>query len=182
MKRTSRILPALGIGALVALGFVAIQRDWIIIQWPHWGTVEQTSPHIAHKQTVQLFWYQDRWVQEPVEIIASHTDTAQTIQHLVERWLSWLDEERHIDRKVSLQSAMLTPNGQEVMLSFDRTPFGTESTVREKLAWVESLLKTMRDNGVKAQQVRFLVHHQELQDYHLDFSFAWPVIGYMQSR
>jgi hypothetical protein len=64
------------------------------------------------------------------------------------------------------------------MLSFDRSPFPTEWTTYEQWMWIESLLKTVRDNDIRIQRIRFLVHHQELIDYHLDFSNPWPIIGF----
>jgi hypothetical protein len=178
MKKTNHLLSALSIGCCIALLFLALQREWIIVQLPSWKTTQDNTAHSCMKQSVKLFWHQDRWASEPVEIIASQTNPAHTVKNLIDRWLTWLDEERLTDRKISLQSALATPDGTTIMLSFDRSPFGTENSTAQKLSWVESLLKTIRDNGIKIQQVRFLVHHQELQDYHLDFSNSWPIIGF----
>jgi hypothetical protein len=91
-----------------------------------------------------------------------------------------MDEERLMSKKVSLQSVILTPNEKDAYLSFDRYPFSPESPTVEKFMWVEGLLKTLRDNGISLQGVRFLVHHQEMLDSHLDFSNPWPGIGFLK--
>jgi hypothetical protein len=159
--------------------FLALQRDWIIIRLPSFKK-ELTQQHNAEKKSVKLFfWKHDRWTQEGVEVIWVDNDMGQTTKYLIDRWLTWLDEERLTERKVSLQSVMITPNNQEAMLSFDRSPFPTEWTTYEQWMWIESLLKTVRDNNIRIQRIRFLVHHQELIDYHLDFNNPWPIIGFV---
>lgn len=182
MKNTSNFLSALSIGCCIALVFLALQREWIIVRLPSWKTTQENTTLSCMKQSVKLFWYHDRWISEPVEIIASENNSAHTVKNLVDRWLTWLDEERLSDRKISLQAALTTPDGATIMLSFDRSPFSSENSTAQKLSWIESLLKTIRDNGIKIQHVRFLVHHQELQDYHLDFSNSWPIIGFENNK
>lgn len=167
----------LSISLLFALLFLAHRQEWLIINWPARPT-EQSAATKTEKRSVKLYLYtQDRWKHESVDILWSE-DKAQSAKYLVDAWLTWLEEEGADKDKVSLQAALLSPSGQELLLSFDRVPFTEEQSAYEKWHWVESLLKTIRDSGVKVQQVRLLVHHQPIEDYHLDFGRAWPLIGF----
>ncbi len=176
-------------GLFAGFLFLAHQQEWLIINLPARPSEQQTSP--IEKRTVKLyFWAQEKWKHEAIEILWSE-DKAKSAEYLVNAWLTWLDEEDHEHKpitakddrvghgqKVSLQTALLSPSGQELLLSFDRLPFTNEQSAYEKWHWVESLLKTIRDNGIKVQQVRLLVHHQPIEDYHLEFGRAWPLIGF----
>lgn len=173
------------IAILIAFLFLANQKEWLIINWPARPTGQQTTTP-TEKRTVKLYsWANERWKHEAIDVLWSE-DKAQSAKYLVDAWLTWLDEEDHEqnrtgtrpDHKISLQSALLSPSGQELLLSFDRAPFTNEQSAYEKWHWVESLLKTIRDNGIKVQQIRLLVHHQPIEDYHLDFGRAWPLIGF----
>lgn len=180
-KQTIILFAALGAFAL------ALQKEWVIIRLPSFGP-EQSNHQGAEKRSATLyFWRNERWVQESVEVIWSAQDTAQTIKYLLDRWLTWLDEEaslveRMCDKKVTLQTVMITPNGQEAILSFDRSPFGAEMAAYEQWKWVESVLKTIRDNGIKVQRIRFLVHHQEVLESRLDLSNPWPLLGFGDTK
>lgn len=175
MKR----ITVLGLVACFVLLFFALHHQLIIIQWPYTST---STVHLAtgtERRCVTLYyWHHDKWMHETVDIIWS-TQKDVSIKHLVDSWLTLMDEERLMEKKVSLQSVMLAPSDQEAYLSFDRNPFAAESSTYDKWMWVESLLKTLRDNGIKLQSVRFLVHHQDMYDYHVDFSKAWPLIGFL---
>jgi hypothetical protein len=163
---------------LLGFAFLAHRQEWLIINWPAPPSEQATTAARTEKRTVKLyFWSQDRWKHEAVEILWSD-DKAQSAKYLVDAWLTWLEEEGVDKDKVSLQAALLSPSGQELIVSFDRVPFTEEQSTFEKWHWIESLLKTIRDNAIKLQQVRFLVHHQPIEDYHLDLGRAWPLIGF----
>jgi len=81
---------------------------------------------------------------------------------------------------VSLQNVLISIDETEVYISFDRNLLNEENSTKEKLMLIESLLKTLRDNEITVQQVHLLVHHQEMLDSHLDFSHAWPIIGFLK--
>jgi hypothetical protein len=86
-----------------------------------------------------------------------------------------------MEKKVSLQSVVPSPSGVEAYISFDRNPFTKNQSTYEKFMWIEGLLKTVRENGIQLQSIYFLVHHQPLTDFHLDFSNAWPISGFIQT-
>jgi len=105
-------------------------------------------------------------------------DKATNIQYLLQSWLSLLDEEQAMKKKVSIQAVLLASSDTQAYLSFDRNPFGQDDSTYDKLMWLEGLLKTLRENEIKLQGVYFLVHHQTMDDYHLDFSNPWPMYGF----
>jgi hypothetical protein len=45
---------------------------------------------------------------------------------------------------------------------------------------IEGLFKTIALNNIHVAQVQLLVHHQLLQDAHLDFSLPWPIHGFIK--
>lgn len=164
------------IGALV----LAYTQDWIMFRFPsaQSETLETTKNLRARKKQVNLlFWHDKKWNTERVDILETD-DTSLTLQHLINRWLSLLAEDHIMSKKVTLQSVLIASNGQ-AYLSFDRTPFDEQSSTHEKWMWIEGLLKTVRENNIHVQSIHFLVHHQNMKDYHLDFSKPWPLSGFL---
>ena len=53
-----------------------------------------------------------------------------------------------------------------------------EWSILKKFKTVECLLKTLRGAGVCAHGLAFLVNHQYMNDFHLDFSQVWPLSGF----
>ena len=52
----------------------------------------------------------------------------------------------------------------------------------KKWMMIEGVLKTLRENNITVKDVHFLVQHQPLSDPHLDFSVAWPLHGFINSK
>jgi len=165
---------------LIGLLSLAYNQGWIILQFPSYKKeAEQTAQQLrAQKKPATLFfWHNKRWNKETVEILETQ-DTAQTTQHLLNSWLTLLDEESVMTKKVMLQSALISDN-KELYLSFDRNPFNENDGTYNKLMWIEGLLRTIREHNTPVQSIRFLVHHQPMQDYHLDFSNSWRLAGFL---
>lgn len=179
MKKFNYIVLSFACCALGMLYF-AYNQGWILIRSSSYNAeVERTVQNLrAQKKQVSLtFWHHDKWNTESVDILETN-DKAQTIQHLINSWLTLLDEDHIMTKKVTLQSAMISPSGQ-LYLSFDRNPFDENSSTHEKWMWLESLLKTIRNNKTGIQTIRFLVHHHTMEDHHLDFSNPWPIAGFL---
>lgn len=161
--------------------FFAWQRGWIIINVnatpPDAHIVNTSLPTVIKKKVTLYYWHMGGWKKETTDLIW-HEQKAITIEYLINSWLTLLDEEQLMEKKVTLQTVLLTQSDQ-AYLSFDRQPFSKESTTYEKWMWLEGLLKTIRDNGIKIQGIQFLVHHQPLKDTHLDFTNPWPLSGFM---
>jgi hypothetical protein len=115
--------------ALMGVLFLAFEREWIIVRFPSWRHEPVHKQGAEKRSTALFFWNHDRWVQETVEVIWVEKDTGQTIKYLMDRWLTWLDEERLTDRKIALQTVLLTPHEQEAFVSFDRSPFTLEASI-----------------------------------------------------
>jgi len=158
--------------------YLAINRGFIVMNLS--STPSSNTQDVLEKKSVKLmFWHRDHWQHEKIEIIWS-TNQSVTVKHIIDAWLTLMDEERIMEKKVSLQTACASPSEQELFLSFDRNPFSKEASTYDKWMWVEGILKTLRENGIKYHNVRFLVHHQNLNDYHLDFSNPWPMSGFIK--
>ena len=162
--------------------FFAYYVEWIIVRIPIINTEQfHSSPQQICKKKVALhYWHNEAWHHEETELIWSD-DLAKTIELLINSWLSLLDEEEIIEKRITVQSVALCPRQQEAYLYFDRYPFNKEESTFEKCIFLEGLLKTIRHNDIKIQLVRFLVHHEPMQDYHLDFSNSWPIAGFLES-
>lgn len=161
--------------------YFAYNQQWIIVKNPFYAhnekhTIEQIMTQ--KKKIKHFFWHQDAWRQEIVEILWSD-EKGHALSSLITSWLTILDEEKINLKKISLQSVAISSTKQEVFCSFDRNPFNKQQSTFEKLLWIEGLMKSIRESGIKIQSVRFLVHHQPLTDTHLDFSNAWPVEGFL---
>jgi hypothetical protein len=100
------------------------------------------------------------------------------MQYLINAWLTLLDEENVMSKKVTLQSALMSAHGH-LYVSFDRNPFDENSPTYDTWMWIEGLLKTIRENEPSIQSVHFLVHHHPMEDNHLDFSNPWPITGFL---
>ena len=126
-----------------------------------------------------MYWHNGAWQTEHQELIWG-SNTEKNCLYLINTWLTLLDEEGIMEKRVTLQTALLSPSGQEIYLSFDRSPFQPEDSTFAKWMWIEGLLKTLRENEVKLTNVQILVHHQPINDQHLDFTNPWPLQGFAQ--
>ncbi len=160
----------------------ALYYNIVIIRWPSSSSqAVTTSTSVIPKKLIILFFFKNnRWYQEEKQLIWPDNKYIQ-IMHILINWLIVLDEEEVTHKKISLQTALLSPSENDVYISFDRNPFSKESSTYEKMMLVESLLKTIRENKINIQNIYFLVHHIPLNDYHLDFSQPWPITGYISS-
>ncbi|KKP35921.1 MAG: hypothetical protein UR26_C0002G0223 [candidate division TM6 bacterium GW2011_GWF2_32_72] len=136
------------------------------------------TPNVQKKNVQIIYWKDENWCKEDVELIWSE-NKAENIKYLINSWFTLVDEESALDRKISVESIWLNSSGNLAYISLDRNPFNKELCVYEKWMLVEGLLKTLRQNKVDLQNVRFLVHHKNLNDYHLDFANPWPVGGFL---
>lgn len=159
--------------------FAALHYEWIVIRIPIQKIEEKNLP--VHKKNERKkvtlhFWHHNTWHTETTDILASE-DTGQTVEHLVQAWLTTLEEEA-TEKKMPLQAVLVSASGI-AYVSFARNPFCQEESSWEKLMWVEGLLKTIHGNIKSIQQVQLLVNHKPAQDQHLDFSAPWPVAGFL---
>ncbi len=171
------------LSSMIAFIYFSYNQQWVIICLPAKKQVNtrENNQGIIKKTIKKIFWKHDHWNSEEDELLWS-SDTAENVKQLISSWLIVLDEEKVMEKKVSIQAVVLSACGQEIFISFDRNPFDKKQSTYEKLLWTEGLFKTIRDNGVKIQWIQLLVHHKPLVDYHLDFSNPWPIHGFLSNN
>lgn len=163
---------------LIGVLMFALQYEWIVFRIPL-STTTTTDSQIKTKKTVSIhYWHHERWHTEKQELIWSKNLT-ENLYTTISNWLSTIDAEQIIPKKITLQSATILPNKQDVYLSFDHNILSKEWSTFEKWMLIESLLKTIRENALPIQRIYFLVHHQPLHDPHLDFTNSWPIDGFI---
>jgi len=162
--------------------FYSYQKEWLVLLLPH-----KTATHsqektlndikfIQHNITM-FFWKYEKWHKESTNVIWSG-DASYNVKTITNNWLMLLEDEKIIDTDIQLLSAIITPT-KELFLSFNKDIFNFQDATYTKLMIVHGLLKTIHENDIPVQSVRFLIHHQTLIDDHLNFSIAWPIIGYL---
>jgi hypothetical protein len=163
---------------LTSLLFFAIYNQFIIFRMPGKNANELASSAIIQKkQVTQHYFHGNKWKTEKQEMLWQ--DSAEkNIFHLINAWLTLLDEEHIIAKKTTLQSVLVAQSGT-VYLSFDHNILSKEETVFKKWMLIEGLLKTIAVNDIAITHVQFLVQHQLFHDAHLDFSLSWPIHGFL---
>lgn len=159
------------VGSIIFLYF----NEILIINFPK-KELERENIEYGHKKNIFLyFWKNDKWNKENIDILWIN-DLEKNIYQITNQWLNILDEEKITNKKISLQSALIENNN--LYLSFDSSLFSENFSTFKKLMIIESLLKTFNANKLEISQVYFLVHHEILDDHHLDFSNPWPLSGF----
>ncbi len=166
----------------IGLFMVAYQQQWIIFQLPpsmHPSfLISKTAT--TKKNVVVFVYHQDRWCSEKKELLWPASKREQ-LEQLVYAWIALADEELTDAKKITLQKVLIAPDEQSVYISFDRSPLNKEWSTFRKWYHLESLLKTIRENGIDVRSVFWLVQHQPLQDPHLDCSQSWPIDGFIKN-
>lgn len=163
--------------------FFLYQESWIIITSPFEKQQVQSfsSEQKTTYKTITLYgWQSNVYKKESTEIIYSG-NIAQNLKLLLNSWLIFLEDEQITDKQNQIMSVALSHSKSEAFISFNQPPFDTSWSTYRKLMWVESLLKTIRENKIPINSIRMLVHHQPLQDDHLNFDISWPINGFVQS-
>lgn len=171
------------LSALLGILVCGYFNSWIIIRLPTINTTCTTQEQIngSEKKAGTLFyWHNNSWKTERTDLIWTERPVT-NCTYLLNSWFTFLDEERIIDRKVSVQTAIISASGKEIYLSFDRSPFNPHNTTFEKWMLIEGVLKTLRENKITIPLIHFLEHHQPLRDNHLDFTNPWPIEGFIKN-
>ena len=165
---------------ILALLFFALYNQWILFSFPLGGSnTASASSVIQKKQITHYYFHADKWKTEKQEMLWAES-TEKNIFHIVNAWLTLLDEEHITTKKITLQSVLISTAGC-VYLSFDNNVLGKHDSIFRKWMLIEGLLKTIVLNDIAVQQVQFLVHHKQLHDAHLDFSLAWSIHGFIKN-
>lgn len=188
MKNTTLIITLLGALAAGILWF-AWAQEWIIINLP-FGAGQITAPAVTsatvHKKlTIHLphqgHLHQSRLQREERELLWGD-DVQKNASLLISGWLSALDDEFQPKKKTSLQNVALAHEGRELIVSLDRLPWGRNCSTFDRLLVMESLLGSLRGALTTVQKVLLLVHNHPPSDSQLDFSYAWPIEGFLSTK
>lgn len=167
----------------IGILFFCYQESWLIIISPFNAQSQQnrSQEHNTTYKTITLYgWQNNAYKTESTEIIYSD-HTAQNLKLLLNSWLIFLEDEQITDKQTQVMSVALSHTKSEAFISLNQPPFDQAWSTYRKLMWIESMLKTIRENKISITSVRLLVHHQPLQDDHLNFDISWPLTGFTQS-
>lgn len=170
----------------IFLGFLFFlyQESWIIFTSP-FAQQEEINPilqqNISYKSVTLYCWHNNTYKKETTHIIYSE-NTGENIKHLINQWLIFLDDEHITNKETQIISVALSPSKQEAFICLNQPPFDKSWNTYQKLMWIESILKTIRENKIPITHARFLVHHQPLQDDHLNFEISWPISGFAHQQ
>ncbi len=179
MKTRIFIFIALFCG-LVGTLFFLIQRNWLIVQFtgaPSVVPAASTQQNLSSQKAVRLYyWKNDKWHHDEVSIIWGDCARGNNIKQLIKQWLILLQEEHIVAPHIMLQSVTLDASGNNVFVSFDHLLFSRDWSIMKKWQIFQGLCKTLHYAEPKIQKINLLINHQPLEDDHLDFSQALPVI------
>lgn len=147
------------------------------------GALSQSNLVVRSEKRAVPIWY---WVRgayktEQRELLWS-SSAVFNATNVINSWLALLDQEEAVAQPSTVQDISFSHDDQELIVSLDRAPFGSNDATYDKLMLTESLLKTLRGCDFAAVRVRLLVQHQPLHDMHLDFSRPWPIQGFVEAQ
>ena len=164
---------------LIGMLYFGTAYEFIIFNFGLSGTPTAQQPAAQKKQVTLFYWHQGTWHKEKTELLWP-SDPADAVHYLINSWLTLLDEEHVMNKKVAVQSVILTNAHKHALVSLDRFPFDSQKSAYAKWLWLEGLLKTLRHCDFNISHLQLLVHHQELLDDHLDLWRPWPLHGFIQ--
>lgn len=177
--KLSTVLILSGFSLVAGIATYAFYNELLIVQFPtKKNSFITPASTIERKKFALYYWHQTAWRTEEKELLQA-TDARKTFSYLITAWLNLLEEEQVLHKKITVQSVMLNSTGHELYISFDHNFLPKHAATHEKLLLVEGLLKTIHACNQQIRHVIFLVHHQPLQDTHLDFSQSWPITGFL---
>ena len=173
-------------GICLSLGvlFFLIQREFIIIQWscPPSNHLQNLSINATTTRTVTLYyWNNERVIDHQMSLVWHRANPSENLKTLISSWIGLAHSEHILSKLVSLQEALYAAQSKEGYLSFDQPILDPAWSIRKKVYFLQSLLKTISKTGLEVQHLVFLVNHQPMTDEHLDFSYSWPLDGFIEN-
>lgn len=177
MRQKTNILLLLTLCGIGGAVYYAWQAQWIILNIPGRSVLRDVGDGYTKKDINLYCWHNNQWIHERTPILLSCEESF-NVHHIAQAVLNLLSEKYVLKEKITLLSVVRTYDAQQLIIFLDRAPFLLNMSIQTKLMIVESILKTLRENGVKTPLVNFFVGRQPMQDAHLDFSVAWPLQGF----
>jgi len=171
------VIIATSIAAIVGVVTYAWFNHRLIITYKPHHTHYTTGKPIATQTAHIRYILHNTWHSEERTIISCN-NTEEHALRITQEWLAVMQEHDAVVQPCHVQSTVSSSTGHIVYISFDHIPFSKQSSLYSKWITVESLLETLRINGVQNQSVHLFVDHQPIQDDHLDFTYPWPSEGF----
>ena len=163
--------------------FFIFQRGLLIVEWAISPSfIHQISKTARDNSTAKKFnlYYPkgDVFANELVSIIWKDNGPSENIKHLLNNWLTLLQEEHVLNKSVLVEDVAISSVGQEAYISFDRSLLMSEWSIHKKWLLIQSLLKSLQEAETGVKFVIFLVNQRPMEDEHIDFSQPLPVDGF----
>ena len=155
----------------------AYAAEFFVLYIPSHGNYLSLDEKISKitKKKINLHYWDGHTIQHEQEELMWSSDPITNINHVISQLLQLFVDEKVMSDKITLQSALLSPSGQDLYLSFSKPFFDQERSIHQKLMVIESILLTLKETITSDRHVHFLVNHHPIQDAHLDFSHSWPL-------
>jgi hypothetical protein len=175
--KTSHIIILSLVSTILGILFLAYQQEWILIRSP-WKSSSAYCQMEVSKQKITLYYPSVR--PELIEGLKNQTkelivpdDQEKKAAAIIAAWLTLAHDEKIVPNKITLQSTLFSSRKGYLYVSFDQPLFSKQQSTHSKWMLLQSLIKTLQQNGIALAGVYFLVNHEVMQDDHLDFSNAW---------
>lgn len=158
-----------------------VSRSLIIIRWPmHTYSRDEHKLVVAsYKKVICTCWKTGAYIPEE-RVLVGYDSMTKNLTLLVKEWLSFSQSEHVVNQDVVFQDCSMVIDKKTVLLSFSHNIFNQNASIQEKTHIVFSLFKTIRDSGILISAAMILVNHLPMSDDHLDFSFPWPMDGFVR--
>lgn len=168
---------------VIGISFFLIQREFLVIQWSFANKHSIANTSTTTKREITIYcWNGQQYIDHQTSLIWNRANHLANLRVLVDAWLRLTYTEQILSQRVSLQSISWPKLDKEAYLSFDSKLLDHEWSIRTKIFFIQSLFKTISQAQIPLNHIIFLVHYQSMLDEHLDFSYPWPIDGFVQSQ
>lgn len=166
MKTDKKIIIAISFLVFIfSFIFVAIKKEWIILNFASKKKFHQINKTIEKKEIKIYFFKNNKFNFEDIDIIWNKEGQNSNIFQIASNWINILEEENILTQKIVLQDVFI--HKSNIYLSFDSRLFNPQWSIEKKLKIIKSLKKTLKPfyNNYK---LYFMVHYNQMPDEHLN--------------
>ncbi|HJM68611.1 MAG TPA: hypothetical protein QGF02_01575 [Candidatus Babeliales bacterium] len=166
-----------GVAFIVLFFFYAYLNELFVLYIPSRNNYLSSTEKAFKitKKRITLYFYDGHGIRNEKNEILWSNDMVENINYIMQQLLVLFYEEKVTRDKISLQSALISPSGKDLYLSFNKTLLNPESSIHTKMTIIETILNTLREAQDNNMNVHFLVNNQPMIDDHLDFEQPWPM-------
>lgn len=154
-----------------------LHRNWLIIHIALFPSQTLNNvdasmqKNVAFPHPVTISYFKNNvWLHENSTVLWQENDTAFTLKHLLKQWLQIIQDAHLINRHLAITTVAVASTSNDAFISLDAPLFNKEMAIKTKWFIIESLLRTIRDNGLMLHTISLLHHDHVMPDDHLDFS------------